>query len=421
MKYFLIGIKGVGMVGIATILKEQGNEVIGSDTDEKFFTDDILANLGVDIVSFDPSHIDSSVGEVIYSSAYTPDHEQIVAATKLGINTTSYIEALADMFNQKTGVMITGTHGKTTSTAMLGKIMEDAGLDPTVIVGGALIDWGKTAHAGKGKYIVAEGDEYQAKILLLKPKYVLITNIEYDHPDYYPTKASYEDVFKQLLGSLDSSVTVVVPDSLRSFVEENTNARVILFKPDDSREVKLNLWGAHNRMNALSVITLAGVFGIDEAESKSTLSKFRGTKRRLELYSGEDDDILAIDDYAHHPTEIKATLRAVRERFPDRELVAYFQPHTYSRTKALMSDFASSFYDADQVVLLDVYSSAREKNVGFKIEILVDEISKHHKHVKLIHTVEEAIVHAKNLKAGSIVLAMGAGDIWRIPKEVGGI
>ena len=227
MRYFFLGIKGVGVVGLATLYREWGNDVLGSDTEEKFFTDRILADLHIPVVSFDVAHVTSDINVLIYSSAYSEPHPQVTRARELGIVCKSYAEALAEIFNAKTGILVTGTHGKTTSTAMLGRVLEDADLDPTVVCGGELIEWGYTARAGKSELVVAEGDEYQAKILALKPHFVLLTNIEYDHPDFYLDEEAYRGVFRTLLQTLSGTHILVAHEKLRKIVDTSTQAKKI--------------------------------------------------------------------------------------------------------------------------------------------------------------------------------------------------
>jgi len=414
-KYFLVGVKGVGMTGIAILLKEQGHEVMGSDTSEPFFTDAILEKSNIRIVSFDPEHVSADINEVIFSSAYNIDHPQLQKVKTLGIKTISYNEALARMFNQKTGILVIGTHGKTTSTAMLARILEDAGLDPSVLVGGELVEWGKTARNGSGTYMVAEGDEYQAKILDLRPRYVLLTNIEYDHPDFYKTEEEYFGVFRKFLENLSPDAVVVAPNNLESFVSASTKVKTIFFNPASEPHLQLSVWGRHNQTNAQGVIKIASRLGIPERAAQETLKKFRGTKRRMELYTPEGADVVIVDDYGHHPTEIRATLLAIKSHFPERKLTVYFQPHTYSRTQSFVDDFASSFDSADHVVILDVYGSAREKNSSFDIQTLIEKTKKHHPSVEHVPNIEEGLAHAlQKSKTGSVIVTMGAGDVWRI-------
>ena len=426
MKIFFVGIKGVGVCGVATIYKERGSEVLGSDTDEVFFTDAILERLKIPAVSFDPAHITQDISELIYSTAYGEDHPQIARARELGIPATSYTDVLARMFNEQRGIVVTGSHGKTTSAAMLGRVLEDAGFDPTVIVGGELIEWQKTARASLGgstskSWMVVEGDEYQAKILALKPYAALITNIDYDHPDFYPTEESYRDVFKKLLKQVPQDGLVVAHESLREFVNTiyRTNSpRVIFFDslPDDAT---LSVWGEHNRANARGVLELATQLGVSRDQALKTLSEFLGTRRRMELYTKEDADVVVLDDYAHHPTEIRATLRALREHYPKRKIIAVFQSHTYSRTKTFLNDFAQAFADSDCVIIAGIYSSAREKEVTVSGDDLAAAVSTHHKNVFLAHTFDEAYEHARaEAKSSAVVVTLGAGDIWHVAESL---
>lgn len=441
MKYFFVGVKGVGMTSIATLYKKWGHEVLGSDTDENFFTDVILRDLGIQIVSFSEEHITKDIDRVIYSSAYPKDHPQIARAIERRIPVVTYAEALAEIFNERRGILVTGTHGKTTSTAMLGRVLEDAGLDPTVVCGGELIEWKRTARAGsprarsvamRGKagnpdaavgagWIVSEGDEYQAKILMLKPEIVFLTNIEYDHPDFYPNEEAYRDVFCTLLKAMPESGIVVAHESTRDLVEKSARAKKIYFG-SEKEKIKLTVWGEHNRINALGVLAVAGALGVPRDRVLSTLAGFSGTRRRMELYTPEDAETVIMDDYAHHPTEIRATLRALYEHYPDREITAIFQPHTYSRTYAMLEEFACAFSDATRVIITDIYASAREKEKSVRGEDLFNKTKKRHDNVFFAHNLEEAYATARMLtRPQSVIITLGAGDVWRVAERLSSI
>lgn len=419
MKYFFVGIKGVGVAGIATLYKKWGHEVLGSDTQEIFFTDEVLKRVEIPVVSFSVDHITPDTGCVIYSSAYGVDHPQVLRARELQIPTFSYAEALADLFNQRRGIIVTGTHGKTTCTAMLGRVLEDAEFDPTVVVGGEVEEWHSTVRAGASDWMVAEGDEYQAKILMLKPYAVLLTNIEYDHPDFYPTPESYQEVFAKLLEVVPSEGLIVAHESLQELVQKHGVARKVFFSTADAETMRLRVWGEHNRVNALGVATLAKHLGVSFDAAVKTLKDFRGTKRRMELYTDADASRVVLDDYAHHPTEIRATLAALRERYPDRHITACFQPHTYSRTKALLDDFANAFRDADTVIIADIYSSAREKEKTISGKELSDAVGAHHAHVTFAADLDEVFRRAQeNREDNSVFVALGAGDVWRVAERL---
>lgn len=406
------------MVSLATLYKEWGHEVLGSDTEEEFFTDEVLKNLGVSITSFDQNFITGDIGMVIYSSAYSSDHPQLMRARGLGIKCMSYAEALADIFNQRKGILVTGTHGKTTSTAMLARVFEDAKFDPTVVCGGELIEWRKTARVGNSEWIIAEGDEYQAKILLFKPHVLLLTNIEYDHPDFYPDEESYRAVFQKVLQTMPKDGVVVAHKNLHDFVEKFTNAKKIYFG-FEKEDVKLRVWGEHNRQNALGVLAVAKALGVVEDEALKTLAQFRGTRRRMELYTSENADVVLIDDYAHHPTEIRATLAALRAQYQNRKIIAAFQPHTFSRTRTLLDDFAQAFTDADQVIILDIYASARELEKSIRGEDLFEAVKKYHTNVLFMKSPLVAIKEVRQiLQPGSVFVTLGAGDAWTIVDQL---
>jgi len=210
----MVGIKGVGMTGLATLLKGAGDTVQGSDTEEVFFTDRILKDLAIPVLPFSEKNIKSGIDEVIYSTAYTQKHPELKRAAVLDIPVYSYTEVLAELFNKKKGIMVTGTHGKTTTTAALGRILEQAGWDPTVLVGSEVIEWKRTARFGKSEWMLIEGDEYQAKMLLMRPYALLITNIDYDHPDFYKTPRDYNEAFKKLFGNLKEGGKVVIHEEI---------------------------------------------------------------------------------------------------------------------------------------------------------------------------------------------------------------
>ncbi len=417
--FFCVGIKGAGVAGIATLYKEWGHEVRGSDTEEEFFTDEILKKLGIPVMSFDVSHITKGITKLIYSSAYGAGHPQVARARELGIPVASYSEALAELFNAKKGIVVTGTHGKTTTSAMLARVLEDAGFDPTAIIGGELVEWHRTVRAGASEWMVVEGDEYQAKILALKPYAVLLTNVEYDHPDFYKSEAEYQAVFRQLIVSVPPEGIVVAHDSLRNLVQESgAKAHVIFFSELDS-SIDLTVWGKHNRENAAGVLAVASALGIDQKIAAKALAGFRGTKRRMELYTDADASTVVLDDYAHHPTEIRATLSALRDRYTNRHIIALFQPHTYSRTKTFLSDFATAFGDADEVIILDIYSSAREQVGDVTGKNLFEEVTQHHARTVFAANIDVAFSLARaRAKQDCVIVTMGAGDIWRVAEAL---
>lgn len=396
----MVGIKGQGMTALAEILKARGARISGSDTTtESFTTDAILKAARIPVRPFMRSNISKKIDKVIYSSAYRCDQNpELKEATKKGIPTQSYAEALAEVFNSfDHRILVTGTHGKSTTAAMIGHILTEAGYDPTVMVGGEVLNWKRNSRVGMSDWIVAEGDEYQAKILLMKPTLLVLTNIDYDHPDFFKTKKEYETMFKIMRKRLPAR-------------------RVVTTNSCYSKKLRY-LFGAHNQRNAECAARAARIIGIKKHIIDRALQSFRGVGRRLEYHSNPKAKIVLLEDYAHHPTEIKAALRAVRERYPRRKIVVVFQPHTFSRTETFLNDFAHSFSDADVVIILETFSSAREKKGPVGAQELVKKIARHNPRGRAFYaaTHKKAVLLARrHLSSPSVFLAMGAGDVNRV-------
>lgn len=397
----MVGIKGQGMAALAEILKARGASVGGSDIAASFSTDAVLKAARIHVRPFARSNITGKIDKVIYSSAYRPDqHPELKEATKIGIPLQSYAEALAELFNSFAHrILVTGTHGKSTTSAMIGHILTEAGYDPTVIVGGEVLNWKRNSRVGQSNLIVAEGDEYQAKILLMKPTLLVLTNIDYDHPDFFPTKAAYQNMFRKMTGMLTANHVVALPKGTKICYRKKLSY----------------IFGMHNRYNAALAARAAGILGIKKQIIDRALQTFRGVGRRLEYHSDPETDIVFLEDYAHHPTEIKAALRAVRERYPKRRIVTIFQPHTFSRTAAFFDDFSKSFKNSDAVIFLKTYGSAREKSGEATAEELARETAKHHPYILYASTHKKAALLACRLmKSPAVLIAMGAGDVSQI-------
>jgi UDP-N-acetylmuramate--alanine ligase len=394
-KIHMIGIKGVGMAALAEILQSSGAEITGSDIKEEFHTDAVLRRLNIRPLFFDAANISKNTDLVVYSSAYGEDHPERKEAAKLGVSQLSYAEVLAAIFNLKKGIMVAGSHGKTTTAALLGHIMIESGFDPTVLVGGTVINWQANARIGKSEWMVIEGDEYQRKFLNFRPLYLLITNIDYDHPDTYADKVSYQDAFEAMKART----------KLKYFEAVGNLPKI------DSGI----LIGRHNFENIGLIMKLTRELGIADDLVQKAVKSFSGVRRRCEIYY-RNEKLMIIDDYAHHPAEIKATLEAVKNRWPDWKLAVIFQPHTFSRTKALLSDFAKAFKDADEVYLVPTYSSAREtkKDAENIDKLLAENVKKFAKFCFCGLPVLKDVV--KNGKI--IIITMGAGDIWQFARNI---
>lgn len=414
----MVGIKGQGMAALCELLVAEGKQVTGSDSADVFSTDQVLRNLGVPVLGFQKKNITKSIDVVVRSSAYGDDHIEIAAARGKGIPIVDYGDMAAELFNRKRGILVAGTHGKTTTTALIGGMLEDAGFDPVVLVGATVRRWQRNARAGKGVWMVAEGDEYQNKFLKLQPEVLVLTSIEYDHPDFFKTKKEYEQAFLRLVSHLPKHGLLVAETRLRRMLKK-IPCKVAWYGIRGKKE------GRHMELNKAAALAVAQHLGISKAKAKQSLNGYEGTSRRMEFYTSPASPHVVIDDYAHHPTEIRTTLAAVRRQYPKHIITALFQPHTYSRTYALLHDFASAFKDADEVVLLPIYSSAREHKEDFPDDILQhlqQEIIRARKKIPVhVRSFSEAIAYGKKMsfeKKEHVVITLGAGDGWQIARAL---
>ncbi len=444
-KAYLIGIKGAGMTAVAEILKAREIDISGSDTKEKFFTDEILKRKKIKFYEkFSASNIAQDTDLIVYSTAYNEEGNiEIREAKKRNLPILSYPEVLGLLFREKFGIAVCGTHGKTTTTALLAEGLRSAGADPSAIVGSRVIQWSGGALAGKGKFFVAEADEYQNKFQYYNPWAVVLTSVDWDHPDYFPTFEKYKQVFKDFVVRIprhgflvmwgDSANTLEIAKSAKcevikyGFREDNdvvinqqptTNNRQhfsIKLLNKDLGTYQIQLVGKHNVLNAAAAIAVCHKLKLDMEKVREALVNFAGTVRRFE-YIGEGSGAILIDDYAHHPEEIKATLSAAREVYPDKNIITVFHPHTYTRTKALLQDFAQSFDDTDKVIVIDIYGSAREAQGGVSSKDLVDLINKYtFGKAEYIPTIGSAVKTLKNkISKNDVVISMGAGDVWKV-------
>lgn len=406
------------MTALAELLIAHGKVVTGSDTAEEFFTDAVLKQLHVPVRIFDPATITKDIDLVIRSSAYGDDHPEVAAAHVLGIPVCLYIDAVAELFNATRGILVTGTHGKTTTTAMIGQVLESAGMDPTVLVGEKVLAWGKNARVGHGEWMVAEGDEYQEKFLKMKPEVLVVTSIEYDHPDFFRTPELYKEAFRVLVRSMPASGLLVAEEGLRSILITDIPCRVVWYGIEGEKE------GRHWELDAEAAIRVAEYLGIPRERAAETLQHYAGTARRTEFYTAPDADTVVINDYAHHPTEIRTTLAYLRARYPDRYMVAVFHPHTFSRTAALLRGFAHAFTHADEVVLLPIYASAREHREDFSATLfdeLLHALMQNKERVHAVSDIEGAVIYCKGVLAGvqkRLIVTLGAGDVWRVAEAL---
>jgi UDP-N-acetylmuramate--alanine ligase len=453
---YMIGIKGVGMVGLAEILKSQGKNISGSDVDEPFFTDEILKRLDFKVFKgFDQKNLKNkkNVNLVIHSTAYNlENNEELQVAQKKGYPILSYPEALGLLFKSKIGIAVCGSHGKTTTTAMLALLMKDAGTEPTALIGSKIKQVNSSVLIGNSEYMLIEADEYQNKLAMYDPKMVILTNLDFDHPDYFEDFESYKKVFKDFVKKIpQTGILVIWGESAATLeVAMEANCRMIVYgffgknvdgKVNESllhdleekfeqagknqvefvsisQSLKLEIAGDHNLLNATAALELGKVLGIETEKSVESLNNFKGTSRRLEEV-GERNGALIIDDYAHHPEEVKVTLKALKEKYSDKNLICVFHPHTFTRTKALLSEFSQSFEKADEVIILDIYGSAREEQGGVSSEELVEKMKMFQQKVSHLKTLDDVYEDLKDrIGAGDVVVTMGAGNVCDLANKL---
>jgi len=414
-----IGIGGIGISAIARMMLLEGKRVSGSDRARSLVTDQLEAN-GVKVfINHDTKNVSKNCDLVVYTVAISENNPELVEAKKLGIPALSYPEVLGLISKDKFTIAISGTHGKTTTTAMIGKIMVDAGLGPTVVVGSLMKDSRSNLIVGKSNYFVVEACEYRRSFLNINPRIVVITNIDNDHLDYYKGIEDIQKAFSEFvdrLGPNDYLITDVKNKTILPVVKK-AKCKIVDYNPLGSLvpKLKLRVVGRHNLENAKAALALAKVFGIDELLAVRSLNNFPGTWRRFEFNGKTKNGALVYDDYGHHPTEIKATLRGAREHFGSaKKIVVVFQPHLYSRTKLLLKDFAKSFGDADEVILLPIYAARETDNLSINSEILAKEMAKHKKPVTVVRSKNEAAILANSFGRSGIIITMGAGDVTEV-------
>lgn len=390
-KIYFVGIGGIGMSGLARLLKAHGKGVEGSDSHASA----TLTELEQEGIPTRIGHGDlpSGVELVVFSEAVPLDLPELEQAADLGIKMMTYFEALGEFSRDYRCIAIAGTHGKTTTTAMLALIMEVAGMDPTVVVGSKLSEFeSKNVRVGESEWLLVEACEYRRNFLSLKPQLLGVLNMEVDHVDYFDDYKDYLAAYQELA---DQSEEVLWPDDVSEY------------------EGELGIPGVHNLKNAGMAAHLARRLGINQNVISMVLASFKGTWRRFE-YRGTCNGAVVYDDYAHHPTAIAATLQAAREKHPDARIVAVFQPHQYSRTAHFLDEFAEAFDDADEVIIPNIYEArdSDEHKSSVSVEDLVEAIQPH---VQLTHGGDglNATAHylRESAQSGELILVMGAGDI----------
>jgi UDP-N-acetylmuramate--alanine ligase len=448
-----VGIGGIGMSGIAEVLVNLGYRVSGSDAKLSPITER-LQGLGASVFAgHDASHIDGAQ-VVVISTAVRADNPEVVEAVRRQIPVIPRAEMLAELMRLKYGLAIAGSHGKTTTTSMVATVLDRAGFDPTVVVGGRLNTIGSNAKLGRGDFMVVEADESDKSFLKLSPTIAVVTNIDLEHLDFYAGIEEIRSCFVQFVNKVpfygsviicldDPNVQMIIPQITRRVITYGMRAQAeisasgvqvlrasfgssftVRYQGEELGRVRLNVPGEHNVCNALAAIAVGLDLEVDFNLIAEGLEAFRGAERRFQikgLIRGDDgseqNGVLVIDDYGHHPTEIRATLAAAKTS--GRRLVVLFQPHRYTRTAALRAEFARSFYDADVVLLSDIYAASEDPIEGVTAQSLAEEIEKFgHRNVRYIGGVERGKqALSATAQPGDLVLTLGAGNVWRAGEE----
>lgn len=420
MKIYMIGIGGIGMSALAQLYLYENKDVTGSDR-ETSPTTELLEKKGVQVlIGQKAANVPEDAELVVYSDAVGEDNSERVRAKELGLKQISYFQALGEVSKGKRTVAISGTHGKTTTTAMLTKILFDAGKMPTAIVGSIVPEFGSNFIAGKGDVFVLEACEYRDHLLELAPMILVITNIEWDHTDWFPSLFALQTMFGKAVAALPDFGALIVNSNDANVVAVVSSPKCKVIDYSGIHVPELQLVGEFNRMNAraAAAAALALFPDISEESIKQSLSAFKGTWRRFETKGSTREGALVIDDYAHHPTAIQKTLHAAREKFPDKKIIVAFHPHLYTRTRDLMEEFASAFKDADEVLLAPIYPAREAPIEGITSEALAEKILASGIPARALSSLSEVESALKaissNLKTDCVIITMGAGDIYKV-------
>ncbi len=436
----MVGIAGAGMSGIARVLSEKGYKVSGSDLQTNTVTDK-LKELGIEIYQgHSSSNLKEGVEVLVISSAIPQDNAEVKLAKERNIPVLKRGQMLAKLVNTNKGIAIAGAHGKTTTTSMMYAVLADCGLDPTFFVGGEFQGKGPGAGLGTGEYSVAEADESDASFLELNPYIAIVTNIEDDHLDYYESVENIQRAFKQFLTQVKPGGFAVVcgDDTCIKKIIKETDVKTISYGEEESNDYYLRNWnakgigsifevyskgkyltsielsvpGKHNALNALSTIITGLEIGLDISGIKKALKSFTGAKRRFEVI-GRNGNITIVDDYAHHPTEIRATIEAARN-FHNGRLVVIFQPHRYSRTKLLGKQLGEAFTRADLVIFTEIYAAGEKSIPGINGKLVYNaarDAGCNAVYVPLFNKIDDFVI--EHMQENDLIITMGAGDIWK--------
>ena len=440
-----MGIGGIGMSGIAELLLNLGYKVSGSDIKRSDITDRLESLGGVIFMEHAAEQIEGA-DVVVVSSAIDPENPEVQAAGQSSIPVIPRAEMLAELMRLKYSIAIAGAHGKTSTTSIVASVLAEGGLDPTVVIGGKLKSIGSNAVLGQGDFIVAEADESDGSFLKFSPTIAVVTNIDKEHLDFYADLDAIKSVFSNFLDRIpfyglavlcldNEPIQDLIPQLKKRYTtygmssQADFHIRDVSFGNQKSGfniyhhgeklgHIDLNLPGIHNVYNATASIAVGVELDIAFDQIKRALETVEGVQRRLEI-KGETNDVIVIDDYGHHPTEIKITLKTIEENWPDRRKVVVFQPHRYSRTQALFDEFSRAFYQSDVLLVMPIYAASEKKIEDVSSQNLCEEIKAHgHKEVIYVDGFKAALSYLKqNLQPRDLLLTLGAGDVWKVGEK----
>lgn len=441
-----VGIGGSGMNGIAEVLINLGYKVSGSDLKQTEVTERLASLGGKIFIGHKPEQV-GNAHVVVTSSALLPDNPEVVQAKKLKIPVIPRAEMLAELMRLKYAVTIAGTHGKTVTTSLVSMVLAEGGLDPTVVIGGRLKNIGSSAKMGKGEFIVAEADESDGSFLKLTPTIALLTNIDDDHLDYYKTLDNIKNTFVQFVnrvpfyGSIilcgeDENIKSIIPQITRKYYtygrgknydfyaenivyEEMHTEFDLCFSGKNLGRLKLHFPGAHNVLNSLGAAAAGIELGVGFEKIRKAFLDFTGVSRRLEV-KARKKDIVFIDDYGHHPTEIRVTLETIKSIWPERRLLVIFQPHRYTRTRDLAKKFGPSFNSVSRIWLTDIYSAGEKPIPGISSSLILESFPAEKRETVTLISDRKALIKevVKSLRPQDVLVTLGAGDVYKIGEEI---
>jgi UDP-N-acetylmuramate--alanine ligase len=440
-KIHFVGIGGSGMSGIAEVLINLGHKVSGADLKKTDITEHLKSIGAIIYIGHKEKNIkDANV--LVISTAVSKNNPEVIAALKKKIPVITRVEMLAELARLKYAVTIAGTHGKTTTTSLTSLVLDEGGFDPTIVIGGRLKNLKTSARLGKGDFIVAEADESDGSFLKLSPVITVVTNIDNDHLDYYKSMKNLKDAFVKHINSvpfygtavicLDNKIIrEIIPKINREYITygftgnpdiKASNVKVqkecttfdVIYKGKNIGNVCIKIPGRHNILNSLAAIGVGLKLDIPFSLTTKAINKFSGVGRRIEI-KGEKNGVLVIDDYGHHPTEVVATIKAIKSFWPKRRLIVLFQPHRYTRTQKLFKEFGKSFADADVVKILDIYPAGEKPIKGVSSNLILKSLKKNKSNADHF---SDLITLSSMLSEGDIVLTLGAGDVWKKGEEL---